>query len=452
MSDAELPPSDAEARSNRRVWWGLAGVFVLLLGAAAWFYLFYDIPAPDPTIYHYDFKPVPPGENVIEVFARETETLRKAMQQDWTNRLAENEQLLKFEPGCETSLREHVEAHRELLEKFQRLMREAPRPLAYPGLNADVNFLTPVSSISSLQDGANLWRRGLMLEALTGDAATSCQQALDLAEFAKEFSMCDSTLIHWLVMMTMQAIGLQGLQQTLPTADMNPVVALEFAKRLTMAELVNADFAKVIRVELVGQVNSWNRLRKLGASNLLPVIHGDVTWFDEVTFKPNMTVLESVEHFQPLARAVEVGWKDGVRASQKLREVGLKVSDPTNWRVLMHPNRYGSLAVHSSLVAMDTLVLKSTYVVVQNRCLQTALALRAHELETGRRAEKLEQLVPAYLPAIPEDPLTGEPLKWNPQTARLYSVGEDGRDNGGDFAPDGRMRDQPDWGIEYPWH
>jgi hypothetical protein len=89
-------------------------------------------------------------------------------------------------------------------------------------------------------------------------------------------------------------------------------------------------------------------------------------------------------------------------------------------------------------------------VVILNRCLQSALALRVDEAEVGRLPETLGDLVPKFLPAVPEDPLTGAALKWNPQTKRIYSVGEDGRDDGGDFEPERNMKGQNDWGMVYP--
>jgi hypothetical protein len=89
--------------------------------------------------------------------------------------------------------------------------------------------------------------------------------------------------------------------------------------------------------------------------------------------------------------------------------------------------------------------------VVLNRCLQCALALHAYEAEVGQLPETLVELVPKYLPAVPEDPVTGDALKWNPRTERIYSVGEDGRDDGGDFENSDRiMRGDKDWGIVYP--
>jgi hypothetical protein len=75
------------------------------------------------------------------------------------------------------------------------------------------------------------------------------------------------------------------------------------------------------------------------------------------------------------------------------------------------------------------------------RLAATALALRLYAADHGGRYPgKLDELVPAYLPAVPLDPLAtgGAPLKYStadPAAPSLYSVGEDGVDNGGSTAP-----------------
>lgn len=63
----------------------------------------------------------------------------------------------------------------------------------------------------------------------------------------------------------------------------------------------------------------------------------------------------------------------------------------------------------------------------------TALAVERHRLGRGRLPDALGQLVPDYLAAVPEDPFDGRPLRYR-RTDRgfvVYSVGEDGRDDGG---------------------
>lgn len=66
--------------------------------------------------------------------------------------------------------------------------------------------------------------------------------------------------------------------------------------------------------------------------------------------------------------------------------------------------------------------------------LTCALALRAYRLEHGRWPEALDDLVPEYLSAVPDDPFTdGRPLRYRAAGAGfgVYSVGPDSEDDGG---------------------
>jgi len=72
------------------------------------------------------------------------------------------------------------------------------------------------------------------------------------------------------------------------------------------------------------------------------------------------------------------------------------------------------------------------------RLLIAELALRCYQSEHGLAPTGLEQLVPKYLQRVPSDPFTGQSLVYRPQSRNwlLYSVGENGVDDGG--SPVGR--------------
>jgi hypothetical protein len=64
-----------------------------------------------------------------------------------------------------------------------------------------------------------------------------------------------------------------------------------------------------------------------------------------------------------------------------------------------------------------------------------AIALRRFQLRHGQLPPSLEALVPEFLPAVPYDCMVGQPLRYRLKADGgyvLYSVGEDGKDDGGD--------------------
>jgi len=64
----------------------------------------------------------------------------------------------------------------------------------------------------------------------------------------------------------------------------------------------------------------------------------------------------------------------------------------------------------------------------------TSIAIKRFELTYGKAPSDLSALTPAFLPALPRDFMDGQPLRYrlNPDNSfTLYSVGDDGRDDGG---------------------
>jgi hypothetical protein len=65
----------------------------------------------------------------------------------------------------------------------------------------------------------------------------------------------------------------------------------------------------------------------------------------------------------------------------------------------------------------------------------TAIALKRYRMKHGSFPEKLSDLVPEFLAAVPHDPVDGQSLRYQKKSAGtylLYSIGENAKDDGGD--------------------
>lgn len=81
---------------------------------------------------------------------------------------------------------------------------------------------------------------------------------------------------------------------------------------------------------------------------------------------------------------------------------------------------------------------------------QTAIAVERYRLAEGRLPESMENLVPAYMEAVPKDPFDGRRLRYFSREKGfvVYSVGDDLTDNGG-AERDSQKRDRR--GKPLPW-
>lgn len=82
---------------------------------------------------------------------------------------------------------------------------------------------------------------------------------------------------------------------------------------------------------------------------------------------------------------------------------------------------------------------KSIQAETQRRMLVTAIALERWKLQRGVYPKSIDELTPELLSVVPIDLMNNQPLhyKLTINGALVYSVGDDGRDDGGDFQPSG---------------
>lgn len=85
----------------------------------------------------------------------------------------------------------------------------------------------------------------------------------------------------------------------------------------------------------------------------------------------------------------------------------------------------------------------------------TAIALKRYQLRHGEYPDKLELLVPKFCSSIPTDWMDGKPIKYRRNedgSYTLYSVGQDGKDDGGDLRLSEQTRNK-DWWFrrDYVW-
>ena len=89
------------------------------------------------------------------------------------------------------------------------------------------------------------------------------------------------------------------------------------------------------------------------------------------------------------------------------------------------------------------------------RSLAAACAIERYRMAHGRLPATLEDLVPAFLPSVPTDPLTGKPLCYKPSESSsylIYGTGWDQTDNSGSSVSaltglSSRFENQADWGV-----
>ena len=109
--------------------------------------------------------------------------------------------------------------------------------------------------------------------------------------------------------------------------------------------------------------------------------------------------------------------------------------------------RFGVSA--QSLASLSRATLKSAQAETQRSLGLCAIALKRYSLRHGKFPDSLAALVPDFLASVPTDYMDGKPVKYRRNedgSFILYSVGEDGKDDGGDGSlPPGKEKSSNLW-------
>ncbi len=89
--------------------------------------------------------------------------------------------------------------------------------------------------------------------------------------------------------------------------------------------------------------------------------------------------------------------------------------------------------------------------VAQLHTARAGLAIERYRLAAGKLPDTLAELMPTYLDAVPKDPFDGKDLRYKKLETGfvVYSIGEDGNDDGGKEKPRKRTRPPAPWDVTF---
>jgi hypothetical protein len=93
------------------------------------------------------------------------------------------------------------------------------------------------------------------------------------------------------------------------------------------------------------------------------------------------------------------------------------------------------LMLSASLRGLSAVFNREMRVEAARQATLTATALKRYQLKHGNYPADLTALVPEFVPKVPRDPVDGQPLRYRRNddgTFLLYSIGDNGKDDGGD--------------------
>lgn len=365
------------------------------------------------------------GETAVDIYLKSNELLEAPRT---STAYAEINEILsqlssqkELSPEDLNKLRAYLEEQGELL---QRLHEAADLPPGRFLLDYSKGYAMELPHLAKIREAARLLRAEAVYAAMTGDTDLA-YEALLACLSVKHPLRGEGLVISQLVCAACNTITLEGFQNALTFMEFSEEQLAELQRRLP-AEHNPAGLTNALIAERVFAMEAFED----PAASLVV----ERTWMDEIIPGSFAALIQTANAF---------GWFSGdlqeylgnmeemIDASRmpyaEARPIYAVIESRINNQSIL-PSLSTTLIpsltrVHTAMTANDTRLNLGS----------AAAAIERYRLTTGTPPERLDDLVPAYLNGLPEDPFDQQPLRYRSEGNgyTLYSIGGNGVDDGG---------------------
>ena len=336
-----------------------------------------------------------------------------------------------------------LDANGEVLAEIRSIVSQRPRDMGWGG--ADILQMPRLPLVAERQAGQWLW--GAVVNGLHQgelDAAlTNLHAMIKLSQWLEE----DWMLVNQMIRVALANLALAATWEALQAPGWNDEQLAALQQEWQRGRYL-AQFERTFEMERAIALHYFAEARK-GRTNAASqrifgavILTNTATAFTEFVYVPMWRLAWSqgderfyLEETQPTLDALRVGAR--TRSWQQMI-VGLTNSAARMEARLTPFNRYRFLLTQMAVPSWGKACEKVMQLETWRQMTLAAIALRRHELKRGREPESLSALVPEFLAEVPWDYMDGKPLRYRRQDEGsfvLYSVGQNGVDDGGDSSP-----------------
>lgn len=332
----------------------------------------------------------------------------------------------------------------------------------------------PLPHLASIKRVETLFSATALQALYQQDHATALPNLYAGADIIR-LSCNEPIMISGLVRAAMMAIAIRADWEALQDKDWTDPQLAQLQAKWEALDLI-AGQETIIRMELADNIDSLEKARqdRNWLNNMiLANIGGPPTtptsWFDGLEEKINnlyeyyryrrwKTSWSYEEELYNLQTTVAT-----LRAAKQIRETGAFVPAMKELKLQvdsinkLYPDAARHFMLWGYFGVTERYFAKMARAESSRRLLVAAIALKRYQLQHTNYPASLNDLVPNQLARVPIDFMDGKPLRYrlNPDgTFLLYSIGDDGEDNGGDATLIGTTTNLNNWpgaGRDFVW-
>lgn len=258
--------------------------------------------------------------------------------------------------------------------------------------------------------------------------------------------------MNYLVGLAIKEIGFHRLRAMIADLTLSPEILKDYLVKLDQFEANEEGLIRAMKMEYIMFANlktkeEWGKL-KVEKEEIPRWIRVPLSKFDWL-YKPNQTQGLLAESFRSFINKVKKDYYYEMRPTDEFLVSGFFCEERDLIQLAFIENMIGKILHDMMIPAFDRALEFKHLEDFSVRGTQLLLALRAHQIETGKLPFSLAELVPRYLSEIPRDPFDGELIRYCLEKGIIYSVGKDLKDSGGSEGEDWARMQDPTFRIEF---
>jgi len=297
----------------------------------------------------------------------------------------------------------------------------------YP-VDLSKGFEAVMPDLSNIRNGAKLLKLEAVLHAENGKVESAARSIKSTFGLARSLSK-EPILISQLIRNACQALAVSTLEHTVNRTEFTDEQLADLSQTLVNTE----DPSAMIRA-FAGERCSVVSVMKMPASQIPSMLDMAsnrthplgvlAIWFYRFAGLADMDATIYLDLMGDYIKAIQLPPQQRQEAANA---VDARFEETSRIHMLVH-------VLMPALSRVTTLDLRS---IAQVRVAHVGLAIERYRLSVGKLPDTLAELTPTYLDAVVKDPFDGKDLRYKKLETGfvVYSIGEDGNDDGGKEKP-----------------
>lgn len=240
----------------------------------------------------------------------------------------------------------------------------------------------------------------------------------------------EPSIVSQLVRIACQALAVSALEHAINKTEFTDEQLVNLSRTLANAE----DLSGMTRA-FVGERCAGVSIFKAPASQIVPLFGGSSRpgVFSIALYKfAGLADMDAITYLDLMEGYIETTQLPTHQRRSAVDAIGAKIGTIPKIHILLC----------AFMPALGRVTMIDIRIIAQLRTARVGLAIQRYRLATGSFPDALSELVPAYLEAVPKDPFDDKELRYKKLETGfvVYSIGEDGTDDGGKERPRKRPR------------